>query len=101
VDPGRQYRLAHQASARLNILAENDTAVSIAESPVRRLNARRPSHIGPWGPDNRSCRVLKPSLEKYFDKVLGTGTPLGLETALRISRAQRWLGGIGKDAGSS
>jgi len=31
------------------MLAEKDTAVSIAEAPTRRRNACRPSHIGPFG----------------------------------------------------
>ena len=47
-DPGRQHSLAHQASARLNMLAAKLTAVSIAEGPARRQSARRPSHIGPF-----------------------------------------------------
>ena len=77
MDPGRQHSLAHQASARLNMLAENDTAVSIAESPVWRLSACRPSHIGPFG-----VRIISRAVfsnrpwKKTWDR-----TPLGLETA--------------------
>jgi len=57
VDLGRQYSLAHQASARLNTLRQK-------APPCLSLKARRGakalagwSHIGPLGPDNRLCRV--------------------------------------------
>jgi len=42
VDHGRQYSLAHQASARLNTLAAKGAAWSVAEGPARRQSARRP-----------------------------------------------------------
>ena len=93
VDPGRQYSLAHQASARLNMLAEKDTAASIAEGPVRRLNARRPSHIGPFW-----VRIISFAASQT---VPGKGTwdrtPLGLETATPCQpRAALAVEGSGK-----
>ena len=54
-----------------------DTAASIAEGPVRRLNARRPSHTGPFW-----VRIISFAASQT---VPGKGTwdrtPLGLETA--------------------
>ena len=89
-DPGRQHSLAHQASARLNMLAAKLTAVSIAEGPARRQSARRPSHIGPFSsPDNRFCRVLN---RPWGKKVPGIGRRSGSKPPLLVSRAQRWLG---------
>jgi hypothetical protein len=65
-----------------------DTAVSIAESPVRRLDARRSSHIGPFRVQIISFAVSQ--------TVPGKGTwdrtPPGLEPPLRVSRARRWPG---------
>jgi len=86
VDLGRQHSLAHQASARLNMLAERGTAISFAEDPVGvRTNAgHRISDRG--GPDNQSCRVLKPSREK----VPGTRRRSGSKPPLRGGRARRW-----------
>ena len=52
--------------------------MSVAESPARRLSARRPSHIGLCGPDNRLCRVWSRPWNKM---VTWNRTPPGLETA--------------------
>jgi hypothetical protein len=49
VDLGRQHSLAHQASARLNMLAAKKyRLVNSLKAPARRQSARRPSHIGPF-----------------------------------------------------
>ena len=52
--------------------------MSVAESPARRQSARRPSHIGLCGPDNRLCRVWSRPWNKM---VTWNRTPPGLETA--------------------
>ena len=70
-----------------------DTAVSIAEGPVRRLNARRPSHIGPVG-----VRIISFAVSQT---VPGKGTwdrtPLGLETVTPCQpRAALAVEGSGK-----
>jgi len=68
------------------MLAERDTAVSIAESPVRRLNARRPSHIGPFG-----VRIISFAVSQTVPgKRPGTGRRSGSKPPLRVSRARRW-----------
>ena len=70
-----------------------DTAVFIAEGPVRRLNARRPSHTGPFG-----VRIIGFAASQT---VPGKGTwdrtPLGLETATPCQpRAALAVEGSGK-----
>lgn len=70
-----------------------DTAASIAEGPVRRLNARRPSHTGPFG-----VRIISFAVSQT---VPGKGTwdrtPLGLETATPCQpRAALAVEGSGK-----
>ena len=70
-----------------------DTAASIAEGPVRRLNARRPSHIGPFW-----VRIISFAVSQT---VPGKGTwdrtPLGLETATPCQpRAALAVEGSGK-----
>jgi hypothetical protein len=77
VDPG--HSLAHQASARLKTWAASSAALSVAESPAGRQSARRLfAYRAVAGPDNRLCRLSKPSLEK---EVTWDRTPLGVETA--------------------
>ena len=94
VDPVRLHSLAHQASARLIMLAENNTALSIAAAPARRRNARRPSHIGPFGSGYLVMPCLKPSLGQ---KGTWDRTPLGLETAAPCQpRAALAVEGSGK-----
>jgi len=75
------------------MLAEKDTAVSIAEGPVRRLDARRPSHIGPFW-----VRIISFAVSQT---VPGKGTwdrtPLGLETVTPCQpRAAQAVEGSGK-----
>jgi hypothetical protein len=69
-----------------------DTAVSIAESPVRRRNALRSSHIGPFWVRIISFAVSSNRPWKSTQKVLGTGRRPGSKPPLRVSRARRWPG---------
>jgi len=68
--------------------------LSVAEDPVRRQGARRPSHIEALQPDNRLSRISKPSLERIGDP--GTGRRSGSKPTLLLNRALRWLGRAGK-----
>ena len=78
-DLSRQHSLAHQASARLNIVGgKGYRRIFFAEGPARRESARRPSHIGP-----RKVRIISSAVSQT---VPGAGkcqgpTPLGLKTA--------------------
>jgi hypothetical protein len=70
-----------------------DTAVSIAEDPVRRLNARRSSHIGPFW-----VRIISFAVSQTVPgKSTWDRTPLGLETAAPCQpRAALAVEGSGK-----
>ena len=70
-----------------------DTAVSIAEDPVRRLSARRPSHIGPFW-----VRIISFAVSQTVPgKSTWDRTPLGLETAAPCQpRAALAVEGSGK-----
>ena len=93
VDLGRQHSLAHQASARLNMLAaKRYRLVSSLKAPARRQSARQPSHIGPFGVRIISSAVSQtvPGAERYTKRYLGTGRRSGSKPPLRVSRARRW-----------
>jgi len=79
------------------MLAEEDPAVSIAEAPAQRLNACRPSHIGPFW-----VRIISFAVSQTVPGERYLGPDAARARNRRSVSAARGAGrgGIGKDAGS-
>jgi hypothetical protein len=87
VDLGRQHSLAHQASARLNMLAERGTAISLSLK-TRSASERTPAIAY----RTVEVRIISPAVfsNRPGIKVPGTRRRSGSKPPLLGGRARRW-----------